>query len=297
VASQELETVLGLLGDASPLQGDDIPTMRAHMEAVSGAAPRPPDVRDEPIDIDGVEAEWTVAPESRDDHAIVYFHGGGYAIGSIASHRGLVTHLARAARCRVLNVGYRLAPESPYPAALDDATRAYQHALASGLDPGKLALAGDSAGGGLTLATLLRLRDEGLPLPAAAVGLSAWTDLTLQAASIRERAARDPMVTEPMLRMMADAYAGEHDLRTPGISPRHAELRGLPPLLLQVGTDEILYDDSADLALRARAAGVDVTFDPWEDMIHVWHAFADLLPEGKQAIDRVGRWLDARWSA
>jgi acetyl esterase/lipase len=203
--------------------------------------------------------------------------------------------VSRAAGARVLLIDYRLAPEHPFPAAVDDATRAYQFLLASGIQPARAAIAGDSAGGGLTVASLLALRDAGARLPAAGVCLSPWFDLTMSGGSIRSKAAVDPMVQGENLGRMAQAYLGTADAKLPLASPLFADLRGLPPLLVHVGTAEVLLDDSIRFAERARAADVDVTLDEWDDMVHVWHAFAAFLPEAREAMQRVGAFLRRRW--
>jgi acetyl esterase/lipase len=215
-------------------------------------------------------------------------------IGSINTHRDLVARLARAAQTRALVIDYRLAPEQPHPAALEDATAAYRWLLASGADPARLAVAGDSAGGGLTVATLLALRDAGDALPACAAAASPWLDLACSGASMETKAPEDPMLVPERLRTWAAMYAGTHDVCGPLVSPLYADLAGLPPLLLQVGEAEVLLDDSTRLAERARAAGVDVTLDVWPEMIHVWHLFAFMLPEGQQAIDKLAGWIAGR---
>ena len=186
--SPELEALVAALRSAPPLGGGDIPAMRESMAAAMAAFAPPADIRYEPVDAGGVPAEWTIAPGARADRALVYLHGGGYCVGSVATHRGLTARLSRTAALRVLSVDYRLAPEHPHPAAVEDAVAAVRHAYASGLEPARVAVAGDSAGGGLTVATLLALRDRGLPLPAAGVCISPWTDLTASGDSVRTRA-------------------------------------------------------------------------------------------------------------
>ncbi len=293
MASEQLQTVIQMLRSGNPIQGDLL-QMRANMEAGSAAVPPPADCKYERVDAGGVPAEWAVAPGAREDRVLVYVHGGGYCLGSLATHRSHCARLSRSAGVRVLSADYRLAPEHPHPAAVEDAAAAVRWIYAQGYSPGRVAIGGDSAGGGLALATLLALRDAGDPLPAAGVCISPWTDLTGSGESVKTKAALDPMVTEDSLRLMADAYAGSRDRRAPLASPLFADLRGLPPLLLHVGSAEILLDDSTRLASRARSAGVDVTLEIWEDMIHVWHAFADLLPEGMQAVQRIGAWLETK---
>jgi acetyl esterase/lipase len=222
---------------------------------------------------------------------MLYLHGGGYVVGSIATHLGLAGRLSRAAAARVLLLNYRLAPEHPFPAAVEDATAAYRWLLGTGVKPGRIAIAGDSAGGGLTVATLVALRDAGEPLPAAGVCQSPWIDLEGAGESVTTKAHVDPLVHKDMLLKMASWYLAGANPRTPLAAPLYADLQGLPPLLVQVGTAEILLDDATRLADRARAAGVAVTLEPWEGMIHVWQLFASILPEGQQAIDRIGAFV------
>jgi acetyl esterase/lipase len=294
MASEQLTTILKMLR-ANPLQGD-LAQMRASMERGSLATPLPSDVKFEPVRASGVAAEWVIAPGARENRALVYVHGGGYTMGSLATHRALCARISRLGRMRVLNVGYRLAPEHPHPAAIEDMVAAVRWVYAQGFAPSRVAIGGDSAGGGLTLATLLSLRDAGAPLPAAGVCISPWTDLSASGDSIRTKANVDPMVTEGPLREMAAAYLGGKDARTPLASPLFADLRGLPPLLVQVGDAELLLDDATRFASRARDAGVDVTLEVWEEMFHVWHAFAEILPEAARACERIAAWLEPRLS-
>ena len=212
----------------------DLMTMRK-MTSRAPAYPKPADITWEPVDAAGVPAEWVTPDDCVPGRAVVYLHGGGYATGTLDSSRSLFTHLARAARARLLAVDYRLAPEHPFPAAVDDAVAAYRFAIAAGHEPEAIALCGDSSGGGLALATLVALRDQGEPLPGAAVCMSPWTDLTLSGASLQANKDSDPMVSATTLGLMADAYLGDVDRRSPTASPLFADLTGLPPLLLQVG--------------------------------------------------------------
>jgi acetyl esterase/lipase len=218
---------------------------------------------------------------------VFYLHGGGYVIGSAQDYREMTSHIGRAAGARVLVVDYRLAPEHPFPAAVDDAVAAYRWLLATGASPGSIVIAGDSAGGGLTMATLLALRDAGTTLPAAGVCMSPWVDLECTGESMTTKADVDPVVQREGAIGMADMYLAGQDIRLPLASPLRGDLRGLPPLLIQVGTRETLLDDSTRLAERARAAGVDVTIDTVEGAPHVWQVFSSFLPEGRDAIDRI----------
>jgi epsilon-lactone hydrolase len=263
--------------------------MRAGMERVSERVAR--DVTCEGLRVGDLAAEWIVPPEAASDRAILYLHGGGYVMGSIATHRATVARIARAAKARSLAIEYRLAPEHKFPAAVEDSVAAYKWLLAQGYKPGKIVIAGDSAGGGLTLAALLSIRDEKLPMPAAGVAISPWADLEGTGDSFKTRANRDPMVGKSGLGGMAKHYIGEQDPKHPLASPIHADYRGLPPLLIQVGDAETLLDDSTRVAARAKAGGVQVDLEVWDDMIHVWHAFAKILPEGQQAIDKIGKFV------
>ncbi len=286
--SQQFEMVLNLI-EANPFGGLSTPAEnRATIEAAAAIIPTPTDLRSEPVDAGGVPAEWISATGADDSRFIFYLHGGGYVIGSINTHREMVSRIARAANARALAINYRLAPEHPFPAAVEDATASYRWLLSQGIPPDRIVVAGDSAGGGLTLATLLALRDAGDPLPAAAVCISPWTDLAITGESRDTKAAVDPMIKKEMEVENAKMYLGGTDARDPLASPLYADFAGLPHLLIQVGTSETLLDDSTRVAERAKAAGVDVTLEQWEDMIHVWHAFGFVLPEAQQAIDRIG---------
>jgi monoterpene epsilon-lactone hydrolase len=243
------------------------------------------------VDVAGIPAEWVVAPDADAQCVILYLHGGGYVVGSIATHRGLAGRLSHAAAARVLLIDYRLAPEHPFPAAVEDATAAYRWLLGSGVNPARMVIAGDSAGGGLTVATLVALRDAGEPLPAAGVCQSPWVDLEGIGDSMTTKADVDPMVQRERLVQLAQCYLAGADPQTPLAAPLYADLHGLPPLLVQVGTAETLLDDATRLADRARAAGVEVSLEPWDDMIHVWQLFAPMLPEGQQAIERIGDFI------
>jgi monoterpene epsilon-lactone hydrolase len=234
-------------------------------------------------------------PESQAGHHILYLHGGGYVTGSPALYRHITWRIAAAARSRLIAIQYRLAPEHPFPAAVDDAAAAWRALLAEGADPRRCAIIGDSAGGGLALALALKLRDDGGPLPAALVALSPWTDLAMTGKSCRPDNT-DPMMNFDDLAPLAAQYLAGADPRNPYASPLYGNLRGLPPTLLQVGSDEILRDDAQRMAERMRQAGCDVTLEIWPRMPHVWHAFAPAMPEALQAIVRVSQYIQ-KWNA
>jgi len=291
MASEELAKVIAMIKSVPRDPTASVERMRGAMEKVSEHVAR--DVKCEAVSAGGVPAEWIVPPNAADDRVILYLHGGGYVMGSINTHRAMIARIARASEAKALALNYRMAPEDPFPTAVDDATAAYRWLLAQGYKPGKMVISGDSAGGGLTLATLLALRDAGTPLPAAAVPISPWADLEGTGASVETRAAADPMVDKAGLLRMAQMYAGDSDPKNPLISPIYADYKGLPPMLIQVGDAEILLDDSTRVAERARAAGIKVELEAWPEMFHVWHVFAKILPEGQQAIDRIGEYVRA----
>jgi acetyl esterase/lipase len=291
MASEQLAAVHDLLRGFD-LDDLTIAERREAFEAV--AAPPPPGTTVEPADAGGVPAEWVTAAGVDSVGVLMYLHGGAYQVGSPAASRRMIALISAAAQVRVLSVGYRLAPEDPFPAAVDDALTAYRFLLNGGADPAVIAIAGDSAGGGLTLATLVALRDAGDPLPAAAVAISPWTDLALTSESLVTRADADVMIKPDGMREGVATYLAGADPRHPYASPLYAELHGLPPILIHVGDAEVILDDSTRFAAKARAAGVDVTLEVWDQMPHVWHAFAGLLPESDQAIERIGNWLQAR---
>ena len=285
---QVIEAIKGLAGMAS---GSSVAGLRATNEQM--ARPAEPDVTSEPVLANGVDAAWICAPGAPTDRMVLYLHGGGYIMGSLNTHRDLMGRISRAAQARVLGLDYRLAPEHPFPAAVDDTLAGYRFLLDQGLPPSRLAIAGDSAGGALALAVLIAGRDAGLPMPAAAVCLSPFLDLEGTAESITTRADVDPIATPEVIDVWAKAYLGGADPRTPLANPLCADLHGLPALLIQVGDHEVLLDDSTRLAQRAQAAGVDVKLEVWPEMIHRWHSYAAVLPEGQQAIDDIGTFLRA----
>lgn len=265
--------------------------MRGDWDAAFGACAIP--VTCEPISAGGVDGEWIAPAEASPDKAILYFHGGGFRIGSVASHRALIAQIAVASGCRVLAINYRLAPEHRFPAALDDALAAFSWMLGQGLKPENIAFAGDSAGGNLVLAAMLALRKRSLPLPVAGVLMSPWTDLAATGASYISRAEADPIHQRPMILALAKNYLSEQgDPRDPLASPLYADLAGLPPLLIQVGDRETVLDDAVMFADKARAAGVDIDLQVWDGMIHVFQMFGAELVEAHQAILSIAKFLN-----
>jgi acetyl esterase/lipase len=265
---------------------------RAMSEGWSIATTEPDGVTYEPIDANGVRAEWTI-PAGADPHRVLlYLHGGGYSLGSIASHRKLVGHLAKAAGVRGLSVDYRLAPENPFPAGLDDAVTAYAWLLSKGYEAGHIGIGGDSAGGGLALATALALRERGLPAPAGLVLLSPWTDLASTGESLTTNIGKDLLLRQ----IAADApsidwYVGSDDVKNPLISPLYGDFTGFPPFVVHVGGDELLLDDSRRLAEAASGAGSEATIEVWPEMQHVFQIAAGNVPESDSSVLKLGTWL------
>ena len=289
----ELEAVISLasgLGDYDDSQGT-IEGFRRSLEQLTGGFSFDGSATYERVNAGGVSAEWVEAEGSAKDRINIYVHGGGYVIGSVRTHRVLMADLSRASGARVLGLDYRLAPEYPFPAAVEDTLAAYRWLLGEGYDPAKISVGGDSAGGGLAVAALVAIRYVGLPMPGAGLCISPWVDMEGIGDSMVTKADEDPMVKKDGLEFMARTYLDGGDLRAPLAAPLYADLRGLPPLLIQVGSSEVLLDDSNRLAGIAREAGVEVQMEVWDDMIHVWHMFAPILPEGKQALQQAGDFI------
>lgn len=286
MASEQLRAVSAQIRSqraANPVGSGTIAEMRANMEAQQGGLALPADVVVNDLTVAGCPARRIRTPGVREDRGTLYLHGGGYVMGSVNTHQELMARIARGTNAQVLGLDYRLAPEHPYPAAVEDAVGAYLWILEQGIAPGKVVIAGDSAGGGLTVATLLALKARGAPLPAGAVLFSAWTDLTASGASVQTRAEADPMIGGNVLAPMAAHYAAATTVNAAGVSPLFGDLAGLPPLLIQVGDAEVLLDDSTRLHARARAAGVDTTLRVFDEAFHVFQAIP-ALPEAAEAI-------------
>ncbi len=289
--SEEYKQVIENMRAQEQPENLTIDEQRADFEARTTLLPLASDIVCQPVQANGIPAEWVTAPEAENDRVILYLHGGGFVVGSINTHREMVSHISRAARARILLIDYRLAPEHPFPAGLEDSRTAYRWLISEGFDPGRMIIAGDSAGGGLTISTLLALRDNGDPLPAAAVCLSPWVDLEGLGESMTANADSDPQVDQKGLLEMAEQYLAGADPRTPLAAPLYADLKGLPPLLIQAGAAETLLDDSTRLAAKAREQGVDVILEPWEDMLHVWQFLAAFVPEARQAVAVIGEFV------
>ena len=245
----------------------------------------------EAVDAAGVPVEWVATKASKSLPVILFFHGGGYCIGSAQTHRDLVSRLCTASGARALSVDYRLAPENPFPAAVDDGVAAYRWLRSQGISARSIVIAGDSAGGGLALATLLALKEAGDELPAGGVCMSPVTDHAKEGESMRTKVDLDPMVHPTSSTAYSQMYLAGGDARAPLASPLYADLKGLPPLLILVGTWEVLLDDSTRFAEKAKASGVPVELEVWNEMIHIWPYFAAILPEGRQAIERMGTFI------
>jgi phosphinothricin tripeptide acetyl hydrolase len=294
MADRGIDVVRAHLAKLPPSDALTTAERRAQYERAEKVFPTPPDVKVERVNVPAAPAEWLRPPSAVPGRVVLYLHGGGYVIGSPRSHRHLAAAIAGAAGASALLLDYRLAPEHPFPAAVEDATAAYRWLLDQATAPERIVIAGDSAGGGLTVATLLALREARVPLPAGGVCISPWVDLTCSGASYRTMAAADPIVRRAGVEEMARAYLGTTPPRTPLASPLFADLRGLPPLLIHVGSDEVLLDDAVQLAERAKAAGVDATLEIYDRMIHVWHWFLPMLDEAQTAVEAIGRFVRSR---
>ncbi|MCZ6805654.1 MAG: alpha/beta hydrolase [Deltaproteobacteria bacterium] len=269
---------------------------RAWLRLVAKVNSPSPHAEMERISMGGVRALVARPRGERPTQAMLYMHGGAYCIGGPSTHKGLVTHLAVAAGASVYVPDYRLAPEHPHPAALEDGLNAYRWMLDHQLSPRRISIAGDSAGGGLALATALAIRDEALPQPAAVVLISPWTDMSCNSASRAANAKIDPMIRTSWSKRCAALYLDGRPPDDPACSPLFADHKGLPPMLIQVGTDEVLIDDSTALANRCQAAGVDVTLQVFDDMWHVFQSSVGAMREADEAVAKIANFLRSRWS-
>lgn len=289
--SPEMQATAQAIREAQMFAGTavDVAAMREGMSA--GALPLPAGATRSDFEKDGIGLCHIGTADARNDRGVLYLHGGGYVLGSLDTHAELMGRIAASCRAPVLGVDYRLAPESPYPAAVEDAVASYERLVEQGIKPESIVVAGDSAGGGLALALMLALKKAGKPLPAGAMLLSPWSDLTATGESIKTRAEVDPMISPALLQPMADTYIGKGDAADPLISPLFGDLAGLPPLLIQVGDYEILLDDSTRLARAAEAAGVNVELEIFAGGFHVFQNQPQ-LPESAEALRSMGKFFD-----
>jgi epsilon-lactone hydrolase len=281
---------------AKRVRSDDIAQRRRDIDARGLAYRLPADIKAEPVAANGVRSEWTSSPDADPSRVVLYVHGGGYVIGSLDSHRHMVAEIGRAARARTLAIDYRLAPEHPFPAAVDDAIDAYRFLLSRGVQPSGITIAGDSAGGGLVVAAMVAIREAGLPQPACGWPISPWVDMEAIGGSMTSKAATDPTVQQAGILDMAKLYLKDANPRSPLAAPIYADLRGLAPLLIQVGAAETLLDDAIRLAQVAGAADVAVDLQVWPEMIHVWHIYYPELAAGRRAIAAGGEFAKAMTS-
>jgi len=288
----EIDAIRALLGSKPRPVGWS--ERRQRLDEVGSVWPVADDVTIEAVDCDGVPGEWSQVTGSDPSRVLLFFHGGGYCSGSIKSHRRMVTEAGRAARMQTLAIGYRLAPEHPYPAAHEDAMTAWRFLRRQGIAADNIAVGGDSAGGNLTIALIDRLRAAGEALPASAWLISPWTDLTMSGATLDTKEAVDPLIHKVYLEELADAYAVSADRKNPLISPLFADLRGFPPVLIQVGSAETLLADATRFAAAAGAADVDVTLEIWPHMIHAWPLWNAKLEDGRRALASAGEFIRAR---
>ena len=290
MSQSEIDAVRALLGSKPRPVGWT--QRRQRIEEVGSVWPTADDIKCERVDIGGLPGEWSIAPGSDTSRVLLFFHGGGYCSGSILSHRRLVTEAGRVARARTLAIEYRLAPEHPFPAALDDAFAAWTFLRTSGIAAEHVVVGGDSAGGGLTIALINRLRDAGERIPGCAWLLSPWTDLTLSGETLVTKDAVDPIIHQAYLAELVEAYVpSDIDRKDPRVSPLYADLKGFPPTLIQVGACETLLEDSARFAAAAGAANVAVTLEVWPDMIHAWPMWNAHLEPGRRALANFGEFI------
>ena len=293
MASEEMRAAAQAIREAAVFTGSngDVAEMRQLMEAGAGAFPLPDTISRRDLTVADRGACHIAAPDVRNDRGVLYFHGGGYVLGSLDTHAELMGRVSAACRAPVLGIDYRLAPEHPYPAALEDALASYEHLLVGGIPADKVVLAGDSAGGGLALACLQALQATNKPLPAGAVLFSPWSDLAGTGESVKTRAEVDPMISPALLGPMAAHYCANTKSDHPGVSPLFGNFSNLPPLLVQVGDHEVLLDDSTRLAARAQDAGVEVELEVFDEAFHVFQNMP-ILPEAATALESVGTFFD-----
>ena len=289
--SDDIKAVREMIAAQPPRNEMTVPERRASMDGWNELHPVPDGVQVAAARVADVPVEWIGAPNAREGGLLLYLHGGGYVLGSPSSHRHFVAKLSEETELQALLVDYRLAPENPFPAAVEDASAVYASLVTHGYEPKDIVVVGDSAGGGLLLSMMLAVIDANVPVPAAGVCISPWTDLTGNAESLRKNASVDPTVSKASLDFFAQQYLGTEDPAQPLASPLHGDLAGLPPLLIQVGSIEALLDDAVILDERAKAAGVSSTLEVWDEMIHVWHRYFPYLQEAREANARIGEFV------
>ncbi len=266
---------------------------RKAMDENARVFPLDPSIETEQVSAGGVPAEWTTTPGADPKRVVLYVHGGGYVFGSILSHRHLVAEIGRVAGCRTLALDYRLAPEHPFPAPVEDTVAAYRYLLSNGIEPRHITIAGDSAGGGLVVAAMVAIKQAGLNQPACGWAISPWVDMEALGETFATRAQADPTVSKETILEIAQSYLGGADPRSPLAAPIYADLSGIAPLLIQVGAAEVLLDDALALAGKAGAADVPVRLEVWPEMIHVWHMFHRMLGAGRRAVTEGGAYIKA----
>lgn len=296
MSCNEREHSVGSIEPAPPLNLNDLKDLRDKLDKQAKGARFSEQLRMESLEIEYVPLRWFRLKTAPAEKVVLYLHGGAYVMGSIESHSRLVAELAQTSGFNFLSVAYRLAPENPFPSALYDVLTVYKYLLAEGFKPENIAFAGDSAGAGLALASMLALRERQYPQPAFAILLSAWLDLSMSGDSLEKNASRDPLIDPAVMRSIAAAYLCGESCKNELVSPLFANLDGLAPLLLQVGTYEALLDDSLRLQERGKGFDIEITLEPWEKMTHGWHLSFDSLAEGRKAIDRIGVFMQERWS-
>ena len=283
---------------ATLVGGPDTPFMerRAQAEKFAAAFVKPPDIEIAPGELDGIPVEWIIPADAHASRVFFHLHGGGYVLGNPAGSRSFTSRFAQLTKCRVVSIDYRLAPEHPFPAAVNDSVRAYRALLTQGHRAGRIAIGGESAGGGLAVATLVAARRQSLAMPAALIAISPWTDMRCEAESFRSKDGIDPLLTRRSLKGMADAYLGGADPSNDRASPALADLSGLPPMLIHAGSDEVLLDDAMALLEAASRSQVEAQLVVWAGMIHVWHMFHAMLPQGAEALGALASFVQEKWA-
>jgi len=270
--------------------------IRIHMEKATKMAFLPAKTKVEKITINDIPSEWISGKNANEENVILYLHGGGYNTGSPSTHREFAAHVSNASHAKILLPDYRLAPENPFPAALEDALASYKWLLDNGYSNEKIAIAGESAGGGLTLATCLSVRDSGDPLPSSITCISPWTDLEMTGESVKTLEEIDPMLNLASIQIMASNYIDTNDSRSPFISPIHADFKDFPPMLIHVGSDEMLLDDSKRVSDKAKQDDINVTLRVYDNMWHFFHVFYRLMPEAKAATKEIGDFIQKHYT-